>query len=72
VLLDLGGIDDRELLELIDVSATGIAVGVPAPSVKVMRTVSGSTASTCSGLNRPSIPAWLRPLPVSRTSRSKL
>ena len=35
---------------------------MPLPSVKVMRTVSGSTASTCSGLNSPAMPAWFAPV----------
>ena len=55
----------------IEVSATGTAVGLPSPSVKVIFTVSGSTASTCSGLKRPAMPAWLRPLPAILVRRSK-
>jgi len=55
----------------IEVRATGIAVGTPLPSVKVILTVIGSTTSTCSALNRPAMPAWLRPLPTMRVSRSK-
>ena len=56
----------------IEVSATGIAVGAPLPSVKVILTVIGSTTSICSALKRPAMPAWFLPLPTMRTSRSKL